>query len=178
MSWWKCQPSALLTHGASSWPLVWHSAKLRHLHRIRKELLWFLHGKCKCGRCAAGGGLLFIQRDFSPSQNEQACKSARHARLRWRGHEEAQPTPNLRGSGHWRAGSKCSLQTDTHLCTDWVITQNTQSIYTLLQGCGWLAQGTKMSVKPKDKTYRSGGLRPLVLHVARLTCILLYEGVR
>ena len=84
----------------------------------------------------------------------------------------------VRTTGHLRAGSKCSLQTDTHLCTDWVITQNTQSIYTLLQGCGWLAQGTKMSVKPKDKTYRSGGLRPLVLHVARLTCILLYEGVR
>lgn len=84
----------------------------------------------------------------------------------------------VRTTGHVRAGSKCSLQTDTHLCTDWVITQNTQSIYTLLQGCGWLAQGTKMSVKPKDKTYRSGGLRPLVLHVARLTCILLYEGVR
>ena len=83
-----------------------------------------------------------------------------------------------RTTGHLRAGSKCSLQTDTHLFTDWVITQNTQSIYTLLQGCGWLAQGTKMSVKPKDKTYRSGGLRPLVLHVARLTCILLYEGVR
>lgn len=84
----------------------------------------------------------------------------------------------VRTTGHLRAGSKCSLQTDTHLCTDWVITQNTQSIYTLLQGCGWLAQGTKMSVKPKDKTYQSGGLRPLVLHVARLTCILLYEGVR
>ena len=84
----------------------------------------------------------------------------------------------VRTTGHLRAGSKCSLQTDTHLCTDWVITQNTQSIYTLLQGCGWLAQGTKMSVKPKDKTYRSGGLRPPVLHVARLTCILLYEGVR
>ena len=84
----------------------------------------------------------------------------------------------VRTTGHVRAGSKCSLQTDTHLFTDWVITQNTQSIYTLLQGCGWLAQGTKMSVKPKDKTYRSGGLRPLVLHVARLTCILLYEGVR
>ena len=84
----------------------------------------------------------------------------------------------VRTTGHLRAGSKCSLQTDTHLFTDWVITQNTQSIYTLLQGCGWLAQGTKMSVKPKDKTYRSGGLRPLVLHVARLTCILLYEGVR
>ena len=84
----------------------------------------------------------------------------------------------VRTTGHLRAGSKCSLQTDTHLCTDWVITQNTQSIYTLLQGCGWLAQGTKMSVKPKDKTYRSGGLRPLVLHVARLTCILLYEGGR
>lgn len=84
----------------------------------------------------------------------------------------------VRTTGHLRAGSKCSLQTDTHLFTDWVITQNTQSIYTLLQGCGWLAQGTKMSVKPKDKTYRSGGLRPLVLHAARLTCILLYEGVR
>ena len=84
----------------------------------------------------------------------------------------------VRTTGHLRAGSKCSLQTDTHLFTDWVITQNTQSIYTLLQGCGWLAQGTKMSVKPKDKTYRSGGLRPPVLHVARLTCILLYEGVR
>lgn len=84
----------------------------------------------------------------------------------------------VRTTGHLRAGSKCSLQTDTHLFTDWVITQNTQSIYTLLQGCGWLAQGTKVSVKPKDKTYRSGGLRPLVLHVARLTCILLYEGVR
>ena len=84
----------------------------------------------------------------------------------------------VRTTGHVRAGSKCSLQTDTHLFTDWVITQNTQSIYTLLQGCGWLAQGTKMSVKPKDNTYRSGGLRPLVLHVARLTCILLYEGIR
>ena len=84
----------------------------------------------------------------------------------------------VRTTGHLRAGSKCSLQTDTHLFTDWVITQNTQSIYTLLQGCGWLAQGTKMSVKPKDKTYRSGGLRPPVLHVARLTCILLYEGGR
>ena len=84
----------------------------------------------------------------------------------------------VRTTGHLRAGSKCSLQTDTHLFTDWVITQNTQSIYTLLQGCGWLAQGTKMSVKPKDKTYRSGGLRPPVLHVARLTCILLYEGIR
>lgn len=84
----------------------------------------------------------------------------------------------VRTTGHLRAGNKCSLQTDTHLFTDWVITQNTQSIYTLLQGCGWLAQGTKMSVKPKDKTYRSGGLRPPVLHVARLTCILLYEGVR
>ena len=84
----------------------------------------------------------------------------------------------VRTTGHLRAGNKCSLQTDTHLFTDWVITQNTQSIYTLLQGCGGLAQGTKMSVKPKDKTYRSGGLRPPVLHVARLTCILLYEGVR
>ena len=195
MSWWKCQPSALLTHGASSWPLVWHSANLRHLHRIRKELLWFLHGKCKCGRCAAGGGLLFIQCDFSPSQNEQACKSARPARLAGEVTKKHSPPrtcaarsglsvekrgkkTGVRTTGHLRAGSKCSLQTDTHLCTDWVITQNTQSIYTLLQGCGWLAQGTKMSVKPKDKTYRSGGLRPLVLHVARLTCILLYEGVR
>ena len=86
--------------------------------------------------------------------------------------------PGGRTTGHLRAGSKCSLQTDTHLFTDWVITQNTQSIYTLLQGCGWLAQGTKMSVKPKDKTYRSSGLRPPVLHVARLTCILLYERGR
>lgn len=92
--------------------------------------------------------------------------------------EKRGKTQEVRTTGHLRAGSKCSLQTDTHLFTDWVITQNTQSIYTLLQGCGWLAQGTKMSVKPKDKTYRSGGLRPLVLHVARLTCILLYEGVR